>query len=514
MAFPPGRATITRALVVAGAAALGAAWFQRRARRTQRGDASTDGAAGPPPQRVTSARLARHAEVAKMGVRGGSTMALSKVRSVGVGPERAAELRAQAELKTAAGVAEALGNMKGALMKLGQMASYLETGLPEPMREALAQLQADAPPMAPELAAQVVAEQLGRPPSEVFARWEPRPIASASIGQVHRALTHDGREVVVKVQYPGVADAIQTDLETSDVVFNALGMLFPGMDPEPIVAELRLRLSEELDYSAEAQHQRRFSDYYRGHPTISVPDVIDEHSTGRVLCSEFMPGRRWAELLEAPQAEKDLAGETIFRYVFGSIYRMGSFNGDPHPGNYLFGGPGQVTFLDYGLVKDFTPNTVADFESLIVSMVVEHDPVLYRSEVERIGLLPSDAPFSDREVVDYFGHFYDHVARDEVTTIDPEWSAEAVRRYFDVTGPFAGIMKAANLPSDWVIVQRINLGLFALLGELGATANWRRISEELWPSVAGPPATPMGEAIAEWEAGRAGTAPVADSVPG
>mgnify|MGYP002681889613 CR=1 FL=1 len=166
------------------------------------------------------------------------------------------KLRAGAELRTAEAVAETLGNMKGALMKLGQMASYLEAGLPEPMREALVQLQADAPPMAPELAAEVIAAELGAPPEQVFASWEPRPIAAASIGQVHRATTKAGVDVAVKVQYPGVDDAIRHDLQTSNVVFSALGMMFPGMDPKPIVAELRERLGEELDYVNEAANQR------------------------------------------------------------------------------------------------------------------------------------------------------------------------------------------------------------------------------------------------------------------
>jgi predicted unusual protein kinase regulating ubiquinone biosynthesis (AarF/ABC1/UbiB family) len=455
---------------------------------------------------MVTARMARRAQLARVGAKAGATVALSRARSVGAAPERKAELRAEAELASAEAVAEALGNMKGALMKLGQMASYLETGLPEPVRQALVQLQSDAPPMAPELAAKMVTDELGAPPDELFAEWGERPIAAASIGQVHRAVTHDGREVAVKVQYPGVDDAIRHDLETSDVVFNALGMMFPGMDPKPIVAELRERLTEELDYRAEADHQRRFAAYYEGHPTISVPAVIDEYSTGRVLCSEFVQGRRWADIVEAPQAERDLFGETIFRYVFGSIYGMHAFNGDPHPGNYLFGEDGRVSFLDYGLVKTFDVATVADFESLIVAMVIDHDLERFRSEVERIGLLPADAPFTIEQVASYFGHFYDHIAEEGVHSIGSDWSAEAVRRYFDLTGPYADIMKSANLPGDWVIVQRINLGLFALLGELGATANWRLISEELWPSVGGPPSTPMGKAIAAWEAARAGTA--------
>ncbi len=487
-----------RHLLIAGAAAASAI-AAARALRAKKLDPTAPAQRRPPTSKLFASSLARNAELARVGVTGGAHLAVAKVRSIGADDERSAELRAGAELRTAEAVAEALGNMKGALMKLGQMASYLEAGLPEPMREALVQLQADAPPMAPELAAEVIVAELGAPPEQVFAAWNPRPIAAASIGQVHRATTKAGVEVAVKVQYPGVDDAIRHDLQTSNVVFSALGMMFPGMDPKPIVAELRERLTEELDYVNEAANQQRFAEHFEGHPAIHVPRVIEEYSTARVLTSEYVVGDRWSALLEASQEERNLAGEAIFRYVFSSIYGLGTFNGDPHPGNYLVQGPGRLSFLDYGLVKHFDPETVADFESLIVAIVIERNPEKFRSEVERIGLLPAGAPFSTEDVAGYFGHFYDHIMEDRETTIEPEWSEEAVRRYFDLSGPYASIMKSANLPGDWVIVQRINLGLYALLGELRATANWRRISEELWPSVLGPPSTPMGEAIAAWE---------------
>src|SRR5262249_49155721 len=154
-------------------------------------------------------------------------------------PERRAELDAEHQLRTASDVADALGELKGAMMKLGQMASYLDDGLPEPVRAALAGLQQDAPPMAPELCAQVVRQELGDDPERVFASWDPIPIAAASIGQVHRATMHSGLEVAVKVQYPGVDDAIRADLVNTDVLFRALSLLFPGLDPGPLVDELR-----------------------------------------------------------------------------------------------------------------------------------------------------------------------------------------------------------------------------------------------------------------------------------
>jgi predicted unusual protein kinase regulating ubiquinone biosynthesis (AarF/ABC1/UbiB family) len=433
-------------------------------------------------------------------------MAAAKVASNFVSESRAQKLRESAELRSADQVAQLLGEMKGAMMKLGQMASYIDQGLPQPVRDALAQLQQDAPPMAAELAIATVEEELGDSIDALFAEFEPVPLASASIGQVHRAVLPDGRDVVVKVQYPGIADIIRADLHNVDALFSAMGVLFSGMDPATIVEELKERLSEELDYGLEALNQQMFADWYRGHPTITVPNVIAERSSARVLTSEFHPGVRWDALLGWSQAERDLAAETLYRFVFGGIYRLHAFNGDPHPGNYLFQPGGRVTFLDFGLVKRFTPSEVEQFQRMIIDMQ-SGDAARYRATMEDMGLLAAGAPFEDEQIMEYFSHFYSHVNEDAAMTIDPEWSAVALRRYFDVGGEFGGIIKSANLPSSMVLVQRINLGLFALLGELRATANWRRMAEEIWPHVKGPPSTPMGEAIADWEHQRAAADP-------
>ena len=299
-------------------------------------------------------RGARNAALAGVGAKAGGAYALHRARRVFASAERQTELDQAFELKTAESITEALGNMKGAMMKLGQMASYLDQGMPPHIRQALAELQSNAPPMSAELAAEVVTRSLGAPPRRCSPTWDPQPIAAASIGQVHRAMTHDGRAVAVKVQYPGVGDAIRADLDNAGLLFGAMGMLFPGLEPEPLVAELRERLVEELDYRLEADNQRLFADHYRGHPFIHVPEVVDELSTGEVLTTELAEGVRFEVLETWDQDERDLAAETIFRFVFGSLYRFHAFNGDPHPGNYLFRPGGQVTFLDFGLVKRFT----------------------------------------------------------------------------------------------------------------------------------------------------------------
>ncbi len=427
-----------------------------------------------------------------------------RARSSVASQDRRAELAERFELRTAEQVAEQLGQMKGALMKLGQMASYLDQGLPEPVREALAQLQTDAPPMAPGLAESVVAEELAAPPSEVFSEWDGLPIASASIGQVHRAVTLDGTEVAVKVQYPGVAEAIAADLDNSELLFSMLGMLFPGLEPRPLVEELRERVLEELDYRIEAENQRLFMDAYRGHPYIHVPGVLEDLSTARVLTTEMAHGARFSEVTDWPDEERQLAAETLYRFVFGSIYSLGAFNGDPHPGNYLFRPGGQVTFLDFGLVKRFDDTELADFADMIRYMVLEDDIASYKRLLGKIGILEADSGFGEEQIRDYFGHFYDFVMTDEEMEITPEYSSESLRRFFDLSGPHVEIMKTANLPPSMVIIQRINLGLYALFGDLRARNNWRRIAEELWPFVDGEPSTPMGERIAQWEAARQG----------
>ena len=355
-------------------------------------------------------------------------------------------------------------------MKLGQMASYLDQGMPEHVRAALAELQHDAPPMSRELADAAFERELGLKPDEAFLEWDPTPIAAASIGQVHRALTHDGRAVAVKVQYPGVDEAVEADLGNVGLLFAGMGLMFPGLEHAPLVDELRERLREELDYRKEARNQRRFADFYRGHPVIHVPDVVEEFCTQGVLTTELAEGVRWDEMLTWPQHERNLAAETIYRFAFGSLYQLHTFNGDPHPGNYLFQKGGRVTFLDFGLVKHFTDDDLRVFEDMTRTMVLENDVAAFRRTVEQIGFLRPGGSFTDEEVGEYFGHFYEFVFEDRVRTITTDYASENVRRFFDASGPFGDIMKAANVPPSMVIIQRINLGLYAIFGEMGATA--------------------------------------------
>ncbi len=437
-----------------------------------------------------------------MGLRGGRRYAFSKARQTFASAERKEELHYEFQMKTAADVTRELGNMKGAMMKIGQMASYIDTGLPDHVRDTLASLQHDAPPMSPELAAATICAELGADPTELFAEWDPVPIASASIGQVHRAITHDDRAVAVKVQYPGVAEAVRSDLGNADWIFGAMSSMFPGLESGPIAAELKERLIEELDYENEAENQRYFADFFDGHPRIHVPKVIDELSGPRILTTELATGDRFDEVLTWSQDEKNLVGETIFRFSFGSIYRLHAFNGDPHPGNYLFEKGGRVTFLDFGLVKRFSAEETDLFEQLISRMVLDHDMAGFRHLVEDAGLVKPGAPFTDEQINEYFRFYYRYVYDDTVITIDQDYAEGGVAQLFDASGPNSELMKLLNVPPSFVVLQRITLGLIGILAQLEATMNFRRIAEELWPFVAGPPSTAMGEEIEQWRRSR------------
>jgi len=444
--------------------------------------------------------VARNTELLKMGAKVGATYASASARKVFADAPRRLEIDHETEMKTAAHVADRLGQMKGALMKLGQMASYLDEGLPAPLRAALAQLQSSAPPMSADLAAGVIERELGGSPDDLFVEWDPEPIAAASIGQVHRAVIVDpatGKEraVAVKVQYPGVDAAIDADLRNADLLGALLQQGFSGLDPTDMVQEVKERIREELDYAREAGNQKLFADYYRGHPFIHVPEVIDAYSSARVLTTELVNGMSWSELLARDQADKDAAAECLFRFVFRSLYGMHRFNGDPHPGNYLFHENGKITFLDFGLVKHFSDAEMATFIAMVKSAAFENDMAIFRTVLEDSGMLQCNAPVDTADVGTYFGRFYEPVRADREITWTTSYASGIVRHTFDRSSPIA---QYATVPKAFVFIQRINLGLYAILGELGATGNYRRIAEELWPFVQAPPSTDMGRAEGAW----------------
>jgi len=449
--------------------------------------------------RHKSLRVTRGWATLRLAARGGARYATSAPRLFAAAGEHREQLRHDLALRTAEDVTATLGTMKGVLMKLGQMASYVDDGLSPAARRTLSRLQDSVPPMSADLAAQVINEELGQPPERLFATWDPVPVAAASIGQVHRAISHNGIALAVKVQYPGIAETIAADLGNVALLRKMLRIVAPSQDVPALLAELRERITEELDYRTEAKNQQMFADYYDSHPTIHVPRVLPEYSSRRVVTSELADGARFAEMMEWSQAERDLAAETIYRFVFRSLYEAHAFNGDPHPGNYLFHGGGRVTFLDFGLVKFFSDEELRPLVDMVRYLCVENDPEAFRAAIIDAGFLLPETPLPTEEIIEHMAVFYDTVREPGPRTMTGQYASAVTRRFFDFRSPLAAY---ARIPRSYVILQRINLGLFALLGELHATADWRRIAEEIWPFVQAPPSTPMGEAEQRWRADR------------
>jgi predicted unusual protein kinase regulating ubiquinone biosynthesis (AarF/ABC1/UbiB family) len=446
------------------------------------------------------ARLARSARVWRLSARRGLDWTAHAVRKAGASDERKAELDSRFVIRTAEDAARELGQMKGAMMKVGQLLGFILEGLPEDAQRALATLQADAPPMSAGLAASVVRAELGEEPDRAFRRWDPEPVAAASVGQVHRAVLHDGRAVAVKVQYPGVDTAIQADLDNAEVMYGLFSALaLKGLDVKALVDELRHRMGDELDYRIEAAHQAEFAASYEDHPFITIPGVVAESSTRRVLTTLWVEGRSWAELMaEADHAARQRAGEVLFRFAQGSVHRLGVFNGDPHPGNYRFLPDGRVAFLDFGLVKRWTPG---EWEALApcLDAILASDPDRLIVAMEGVGFLPPDHGLDTQAVFDYVSTPY----RPYLTPrfrFTREFVADTVQRIADVRGPHAEVVQKLNLPASFVILDRVVWGVSALLGKLEAEGPWRGILDEY--RTGAPPCTALGELDAAWRAER------------
>ncbi|MBA3288022.1 MAG: AarF/ABC1/UbiB kinase family protein [Acidimicrobiia bacterium] len=394
-------------------------------------------------------------------------------------------------------MAKELGEMKGVLMKVGQLVSFIAEGLPDEAQAALAVLQADAAPMAPTLAAEVVRAELGAPPEEAFRAWEDLPVAAASIGQVHRATTTGGRPVAVKVQFPGVSEAIEEDLDGAEVMYSVFSALaLNGLDAKGLVDELRARMREELDYRLEAEHLAEFARHYAGHPWIRIPQVLPELSRSRVLTTEWVDGLAWDQFVATATPEtKRRAGEVIWRFAQHSIHRLGIFNGDPHPGNYRFHRDGSVTFLDFGLVKRWQPGEWQSLEPSIDAIVVHRDPARLVAAMERSGFLRDGHALDPEAVYDYVSSPYRPYLVDEFT-FTRQWMRDTLSRIFDLSGPHAEVIAKLNMPPSFVILDRVVWGVSAILGKLEVAAPWRAMLLEYRTGAA--PATDLGASELAW----------------
>jgi predicted unusual protein kinase regulating ubiquinone biosynthesis (AarF/ABC1/UbiB family) len=347
----------------------------------------------------------------------------------------------------------------------------------------------------------VVRDELGADPEKLFLDWSPEPIAAASIGQVHRAVMPDGRLVAVKVQYPGVDKAIKSDLDNAELLYNLFSAVaLKNMDVKAMVDELRARMGDELDYRLEAKWQADFAARYRDHPFIYVPDVVPERSGRRVITSEWVEGDTWADFLEHASADqRERAGEILFRFAEGSIWRHGVFNGDPHPGNYRFRKDGRVGFLDFGLVKRWGPG---ELESLspILDAVLAKDVEATVKLMERAGFLSAGHGVDHERIYEYVSLPYLPFQGGEFT-YSPDFVASTIQRMIDLNGYFGEVLRALNMPPSYVILDRVVWGMSALLGRLAARAEWGELLDEYRHGQ--PPTTALGREEAEWRAIRA-----------
>jgi len=438
---------------------------------------------------LPSGRFGRLARIGRLSAVLSTSWLGAKLRRVVATRSGRARIDEAQRAAAAKRIAETMGSMKGAFMKLGQMMSFVSDDVPEQLRASLKQLQADAPPMEFPLVRDAVERELGAPLERLFARFDETPLAAASIGQVHRAMLPTGEEVVVKVQYPGVADAIRADLANAALLQQMLRALYPAYDPKPVIEELRGRIFEEFDYTAELRNVDEFRSLYADHPFIVIPRGFASHSTDKILTLEYVEGRRFEEVLGDPPEQLSRYAEIIYRFVFGTILRHRLFNGDPHPGNYLFQGD-RVVFLDFGCVKRFPADMARLWSGLVASHFAE-DRAAFREGLVALKFLKADSPLDADRLYGYFQLFYEPFRFDREFAFSREYIASTFRQVFAPDGEFAGMSKQLNMPGDFVFVNRIQWGVFSILGQLAARANYHRIHREYLFDE--PPATPMGE---------------------
>src|SRR3954462_12573659 len=448
---------------------------------------------------IPKGRVRRTAQVGSVVGTQGARYAGTRARNLARDRDQAAQALEQRHMEVAEQMVETLGRMKGAAMKIGQLASFIDTEfLPPEYRELyqdkLATLRSTAPPMPWNKVRRVLDEEWDEPAEELFEDFEHDAAAAASIGQVHRAVLPDGRRVAVKVQYPGVAAAIAADMQNAGLILRLAKAFAPGLDAKAAAAELKERVMEELDYELEAQNQRAFARGYRGHPFIHVPDVVTRLSTERVLVSEWVDGAGFDEVRELPQPERDRFGEIVYRFCFGSIYHLQHFNADAHPGNYLLMPDGRVAFLDFGMTKRLDAEQIS-LEIAAIEAAIEDDPQRVRDALAEIGYIKRPDRIDAEKLMRHVRAVGGWYMLDDDVTIDSDTVMTAIESMTDPRSEFYDLMRQQSLPADELMGQRMQTGVLAVLGQLNATRNWMRIGREWW--FADEPATELGRQ--EWE---------------
>lgn len=430
-----------------------------------------DTQAPKPLERISTSWLGRSARLSRGML--GSAVGLAGAAFSGLvqGEERAGELRAVTQAAMARRMASTFGELKGVSMKLGQMLSYLDFAMPPAAREVLTSLQHSSPPLAPEIVIDVFLNEHERTPKQLFAEWSPTPFAAASLGQVHRARLHTGEEVAVKVQYPGIEDAIRADLRNVALMDRLLTTLFPHQDKGALSAELEERLLEECDYLVEADNQEAFASMFADQRQVLVPRVHRALSTKRILVSDFIAGESFADFKRsATQAEKNRAGETLFRVAWQSIFTHGVFNADPHPGNYLFVRDPElrVVLLDFGCVRRYPPEFLALWKRLLRS-TMEDDSAEMRRIADAMHIIRDPSRYN----FDYHRQMMHALYAPWLTDAPFRFSSEYVTQTWRAMIVDNQNKFRMNMPREWVFANRLQWGLFAVLALLDAEAVWR-----------------------------------------
>jgi predicted unusual protein kinase regulating ubiquinone biosynthesis (AarF/ABC1/UbiB family) len=399
------------------------------------------------------------------------------------------------QVQAAEQMVEVLGNMKGAAMKVGQIASFMDMpAIPPEVRERmqakLAELRDSAPRVPFDDMRKVVESDLEMPLEEAFAEWDEDAVAAASIGQVYRARLHDGREVAVKVQYPGVAQAVRVDMQNLGLILQVAKRIAPGLDPKAAAAEIRDRFTEELDYEHEAQSQRAIARAWRGHPFVVIPGVVTELSRERVLVTEFVDGIGFEQVRELPQPERDRFGEIVFRFFFGCLYRTGLFSGDPHPGNYLLMPDGRVAFLDFGMTKKMPAELMrAHVESIRLALAGDAEGL--RSNFAARGFFDvADDRVSADVLLEHLFGVAGWYLESRPRRIEPDYVEQVLFDFGDPRSPNWQRLKNVTVPPDSMLALRMELLILGVLARLEAKGDWHGIAREMF--FGDPPASDLG----------------------
>jgi predicted unusual protein kinase regulating ubiquinone biosynthesis (AarF/ABC1/UbiB family) len=450
--------------------------------------------------RIPTSRVGRTAKVGRLAAGQAVKQAGTHVTNVARGPEGKKLALERRHIEAAEQIVDALGHMKGAAMKVGQVMSFLDVGLvPEEYREEfqrkLGKLRDAAPTVTFKDMKKVIESELEESLDEVFQEFEEEPIAAASIGQVYRARLHDGRQVAVKVQYPGVDAAVRADMQNLGLILRVVKRIAPGMDPQAIGKEIRDRIEDELDYELEAGNQRALARIFRGHPFIVVPDVVTSLSHQRVMVSEYVHGTGFEELKLYPQEDRDRIGEILFRFYFGCLYRLHQFSGDPHPGNSLLLEDGRMAFLDFGLYKRMPPGTV-ELEMQVARAVIERDTDTIMRTGTETGFFPDPEKFNPDKVLEHFLAATSWYTVDEYVELSPEYATQVLIDMSDPRSDYFGQMRHESAPPDHIFGRRMEVLTLAVLAQLHARGNFHRIARE-W-LYGDEPATELGRQEAEF----------------